>query len=60
VLRLVLSASQDLQCLQVNPNKRSEILHRFSGTTTHGEIFFVQIKEDLKKGQKHFISVFPA
>jgi hypothetical protein len=45
---------------KVNPNKRSEILHRFSGTTTHGEIFFVQIKEDLKKGQKHFISVFPA
>lgn len=44
---------------KVNPNKRSEILHRFSGTTTSGAIFFVQIKEDLKKNHKHFISVFP-
>jgi hypothetical protein len=43
-----------------NPNKSSEILHRFYGTTAEHELFCVQIKEDKKKGQKFLISVFPA
>jgi len=42
-----------------NPNKKGEILHRFAGSTPDNEIFFVQIKEDVKTKQKYFISVFP-
>ncbi|HCP08455.1 MAG TPA: hypothetical protein DIT25_01500 [Candidatus Moranbacteria bacterium] len=42
-----------------NPNRSSEILHRFYGTTAEHELFCVQIKEDKKKGQKFLISVFP-
>lgn len=43
-----------------NPNKSSEILHRFYGTTAEDELFCVQIKEDKKKDQKFLISVFPS
>lgn len=43
-----------------NPNKSSEVLHRFSGINACNELFFVQVKENKKNGQKHFISVFPA
>lgn len=43
-----------------NPNKSSEMLHRFAGSTKEKELFFVQIKEDKQTGQKYFISVFPA
>ncbi|MBW3569057.1 hypothetical protein KY385_02915 [Candidatus Parcubacteria bacterium] len=43
-----------------NPNKRSEILHRFVGITPDKEIFFVQIIEDKKSGNKYLISIFPA
>ena len=42
-----------------NPNKRSEILHRFAGATKDSEIFFVQIKEYKKTDQKWLMSVFP-
>ncbi|MBM3256345.1 MAG: hypothetical protein FJZ04_02660 [Candidatus Moranbacteria bacterium] len=42
-----------------NPNKRSEILHRFAGITPEKNMFFVQIKEDKKSGNKWLISVFP-
>lgn len=42
-----------------NPNKPSEILHRFAGSTKDKELFFVQISEDRKTDQKHFMSVFP-
>ena len=42
-----------------NPNKSSEILHRFSGINADNAIFFVQIKEDRKNGQKCLISIFP-
>jgi hypothetical protein len=31
----------------------------FAGSTPDNEIFFVQIKEDVKTKQKYFISVFP-
>ncbi len=42
-----------------NPNKTMEILHRFGGKTKNGEIFFVQIKENKRNGEKLFISAFP-
>ncbi len=42
-----------------NPNRRSEILHRFAGTTKDNEVFFVQIKENKNTGQKFLISIFP-
>ena len=44
---------------QTNIDKKSEILHRFSGINGNNEKFFVQIKEDKKSGEKHFMSVFP-
>jgi len=43
-----------------NPNKRSEILHRFAGITDKNERFFVQIKEDKRTGEKFLISAFPS
>lgn len=42
-----------------NPNKAGEILHRFAGATADNYLFYVQIKEDKRKGQKWLISVFP-
>jgi len=42
-----------------NPNKRYEVLHRFTGRTSDGDLFYVQIKEDKKTNQKYFISAFP-
>lgn len=42
-----------------NPNKRSEILHRFAGATKDKDLFFVQIRENKKTGQKWLMSVFP-
>ena len=43
-----------------NPNRNKEILHRFAGKTATGDYFYVQVKEDLRTGNKHFMSVFPA
>ena len=42
-----------------NVDRRSEILHRFSGKTKNGQLFFAQIKEDKITGEKWLISVFP-
>lgn len=42
-----------------NPNNKYEILHRFAGITFQRELFYVQISENKKSGQKKFISVFP-
>ncbi len=44
---------------KVNPNKINEILHRFYGMTRMKELFCVQIKENIKTGQKNLISIFP-
>jgi hypothetical protein len=41
-----------------NPNGSSEMLHRFAGVTKDGDLFFVQVKEDLKSNNKFFMSVF--
>ena len=45
---------------KLNPNRSNEMLHRFVGITPEQEIFYVQIKEDLKTNEKWFMSVFPA
>ncbi|MFA6474925.1 MAG: hypothetical protein WCV88_01840 [Patescibacteria group bacterium] len=42
-----------------NPNKHQEILHRFSGITRDGELFFVQVRENTVTSQKSLISIFP-
>jgi hypothetical protein len=42
-----------------NPNKKNEVLHRFAGLTKGRELFFVQIKEDKKTGNRDLMSVFP-
>lgn len=42
-----------------NVDRKSEILHRFIGITPDNEIFYVQIKETKRNGQKYLISVFP-
>jgi len=42
-----------------DPNKPNRLLHRFTGKTRLGNEFIVQIMEDKRTKQKHFISVFP-
>ena len=42
-----------------NPNKPTEVLHRFAGLTRDKELFYVQIKEDKRSGRKYFMSCFP-
>jgi len=42
-----------------NPHKKGEILHRFVGLTKDKELFYVQIKENKRIGQKYFMSCFP-
>ena len=42
-----------------NPNK-NEVLHRFAALTKDKELFYLQIKENKRKGRKYFMSCFPA
>ncbi|MFH1253557.1 MAG: hypothetical protein V1664_04490 [Candidatus Uhrbacteria bacterium] len=44
---------------QENPHVSGEILHRFAGITKEGEIFYVQVKQKKRSGQKYFMSCFP-
>ena len=44
---------------KLNPNNKNEVLHRFAGLTKNKELFYVQIKEETKKGKKYFMSCFP-
>jgi len=37
----------------------SEILHRFTGITPDGSMFYVQIKENKRNNQKCLLSIFP-
>jgi len=41
-----------------NPANRNEILHRFAGLTKDKKLFYVQIKEDKRRGHKYFMSAF--
>src|SRR3989339_348767 len=43
-----------------NPTNKGEILHRFTGMTKSKQLFYTQIKEDKRKGNKQLMSVFPA
>ncbi len=40
-------------------DKKGEILHRFAGITSENELFYVQIKENKRNGQKYLMSIFP-
>lgn len=42
-----------------NVDRQSEILHRFAGKTKDEKLFFVQIKEEKRSGEKWLVSVFP-
>lgn len=55
----LLSRSRFRPMSKPNPNRNSEILHRFSGVTPTGEFFIVQVKEIKRSNQKYFMSVFP-
>lgn len=39
--------------------KTNELLHRFEGKTRGGQTFFVQIKEEMRTGEKWLVSTFP-
>jgi hypothetical protein len=41
-----------------NAERPGELLHRFTGLTPNGKLFFVQIKETKRSGKKEFMSVF--
>jgi len=55
----VIKNSRNQPISKQNPNKGSEILHRFAGLTKNKELFYAQIKEDKKSGRKYFMSCFP-
>ena len=40
-----------------NPNDHNEILHRFYGTSKDGIKFYVQVKQDIKSGNRYFMSI---
>jgi hypothetical protein len=40
-------------------DKPGDLLHRFTGTTRDGDIFYVQLKEKKISGRKDLISIFP-
>lgn len=54
----LISNSRNKPSSRINPNKKSEILYRFGGLTKDKELFFVQIKENIKKKKLYFMSVF--
>lgn len=55
----LISKSRITPTSKENVDKPEEILHRFLGVTLSNEIFFVQIKESKKNGEKWLISIFP-
>jgi len=42
-----------------NASNLNIMLHRFTGETKDGKLFYVQVKEDKRTGRKDFMSVFP-
>jgi len=56
----VLERSKNEPASKENPNKKSEILHRFAGLTKNKEPFYVQVKEDKPTGRKYFMFCFPS
>lgn len=46
--------------IKPNPNgKNGEIVYRFDAQVADGGRFGVQVKQDVRSGNKHFMSVFP-
>jgi hypothetical protein len=41
-----------------NPNGANELVHRFTGQTSDGKIFWVQVKENKRTGAKYLMSIF--
>ena len=50
--------SKNTPVSKINPNKQTEVLHRFAGLTRDKELFFVQIKENLKTDKRYLMSIF--
>lgn len=50
--------SRQKPTVKVNPNKKTELLYRFAGLTKDKEIFYVQIKEVKRNGNKYFMSTY--
>jgi len=50
--------SRNTPISKFNPHRKTEILHRFMGITKDKELFFVQIKEDMRTNRKHLMSIF--
>ena len=42
----------------VNKHNHSELLYRFTGRLPDNQVFYVQIKENLKSGKKYLMSFF--
>jgi len=55
----LIKQSKNKPASKINPNKSTEILHRFAGLTKNKELFFVQIKENIKTDRKQLMSIFP-
>lgn len=54
----VIKNSRNAPVSNDNPANRNEILHRFAGLTRDKRLFYVQIKEDKRRGHKYFMSAF--
>ena len=55
----LLSSSPHEPEVKLNPNGKNELVYRFAGLTKEGDLFYVQVKEDRRTGNKYFMSVFP-
>jgi len=54
----VIQHSRNKPVSKPNPNKHTEILHRFAGLTKNRELLYVQIKENKRSKKKYFMSCF--
>ena len=52
-----MTLNENKKKMSPNPNKKSELLHRFYGITKEKEIFFVQIKENVNTDRKELMSI---
>ncbi len=55
----LISSSRVNPTTKDNPNRKDELLHKFSGITKDGIQFYVHIKENKRSGEKWLMSVFP-
>lgn len=54
----VVKNSRNKPGIRTNPNNKNEIFYRFAGLTKNKELFFVQIKENVRSKNKYFMSCF--